>query len=105
MNVLDHMTQDEATVLAAVLLDGGKDQELMDAFADYDFATPWVGGQAWLMERMYTKGQEINVITLYECDVEEFGEADACPIELLNAICQYIQPREKAMAILRATKP
>ena len=100
MNYIDHMTHDEAAVLAAVLLDGGNDVELMAAFWDYDFASQCAAGIADEIDGLHIAGEEVNVISMFE-EMVESGDTDASQLELLNSIAQAVQPRARVLEIMR----
>lgn len=100
MDYTQFMTHDEAAVLAAVLLDGGKDEELMNAFWEFDFDSKYAECIAYAIDSVHINGQSVDVITVFE-ELVSTDDSEACPITLLNSICQSIQPRAKVMEIMR----
>lgn len=100
MNYTDFMTNDEAAVLAAVLLDGGKDRDLMAEYAEYEFTSSVALDIAIAIDALDFEDKTIDVISVFE-QSERMEDVEKAPIALLNSICQAIQPRAKTMAILR----
>lgn len=100
MNVLDHMTLNEATVLAAVLLDGGKDAELMALFSKNWMPSDAAQVIGFAIDDLYEEGKPIDCITVFE-QIQDRGDEEHSNMALLTSICQYIQPSAVTLAILR----
>lgn len=99
MNALDYMTEKEAAVLAAMLISGGKDMEMFGMFVWHPLESAKASSIASVIESVFSAGETTDVIAVYEL-AQNDPETKWISIELLNAICQHIQPRNKTMAIL-----
>lgn len=81
MSYTDFMTHDEAVILAAVLIDGGKDKELMHFMHRDVLRSEAARCVTWAVQVLDSKDLDIDVISVHEY----IRDSDVCKSEFPHA--------------------
>lgn len=112
MNYTDFMTHNEAVILAAVLVDGGKDEELMHFMHRDALRSEAAKCVTWAIQVLDSKDLDIDVISVHEyirdsdvCKSEYPHAQPVLTIAAMNSITQALSSKTETMAAMARFLP
>lgn len=107
MDYTQFMTHDEAAVLAAVLLDGGKDEKLMQVLHCNLLPSEAAKCMTHAIRVLHSKDLDVDVITVFEyirdsdlCKAEYPTVQPLLTIEVLNSIALVVRSHTETNALV-----